>query len=122
MNLLGEDLRLGPRTDLTERRPTQGVWKLHDWNAVRIRMIGEAPRVTLWLNDTLIWDVQGKYEVTQAQWTKVMGSNPSVSQGSRVKDDDGKHPVGSVTWEDAVVDVGWPAWHVGAGATLSRMR
>lgn len=58
MGLLGEDLRLGPRTDLAERRSTEGVWKLHDWNAVRIRMVGEAPRVTLWLNDTLIWDVQ----------------------------------------------------------------
>ena len=58
MDLMGEDLRLGPRTDLAERKSTQGVWKLHDWNAVRIRMTGEAPRVTLWLNNTMIWDVQ----------------------------------------------------------------
>jgi len=43
----------------------------------------------------------GKYEVTQLQWTKVMGSNPSVFQGSRIKDDSGKHPVDSVTWGDA---------------------
>lgn len=56
--LMGEDLRLGPRTDLVERKTTAGTWKLHDWNAVRIRMTGEAPRVTLWLNDVLLWDVQ----------------------------------------------------------------
>jgi formylglycine-generating enzyme required for sulfatase activity len=43
----------------------------------------------------------GKYEVTQEQWTKVMGKNPSVFQGAKVKDDAGKHPVDSVTWQDA---------------------
>ena len=42
----------------------------------------------------------GKYEVTQAQWKKVMGSNPSVFQGSKVKDDADQHPVDSVTWAD----------------------
>jgi formylglycine-generating enzyme len=43
----------------------------------------------------------GKYEVTQAQWTAVMGTNPSAFQGPRVADDAGKHPVDSVTWEQA---------------------
>ena len=43
----------------------------------------------------------GKYEVTQEQWTKVMGKNPSVFQGAKVKDDAAKHPVDSVTWQDA---------------------
>src|SRR5215510_12553060 len=28
----------------------------------------------------------GKFEVTQAQWKKVMGSNPSIFQGSKVAD------------------------------------
>lgn len=41
----------------------------------------------------------GKFEVTQAQWKAVMGSNPSVFQGDRVEDAD-RHPVESVTWED----------------------
>lgn len=42
-----------------------------------------------------------KYEVTQAQWKRVMGGNPSVYQGGKVTDDAGSHPVDSVTWEDA---------------------
>jgi formylglycine-generating enzyme required for sulfatase activity len=43
----------------------------------------------------------GKFEVTQAQWKKVMGSNPSLFQGDKVTDDADKHPVDSITWEDA---------------------
>src|SRR5258708_20934867 len=43
----------------------------------------------------------GKYEVTQAQWKKVVGTNPSVFQGRMVKDDADKHPVDNVTWADA---------------------
>jgi formylglycine-generating enzyme len=36
----------------------------------------------------------GKYEVTQDEWTKVMDANPSIIEGAR-------HPVDSVTWDDA---------------------
>jgi sulfatase modifying factor 1 len=43
----------------------------------------------------------GKFEVTQAQWKKVMGANPSVFQGDKVPDDADQHPVDSVTWQDA---------------------
>jgi sulfatase modifying factor 1 len=43
----------------------------------------------------------GKFEVTQAQWKKVMGTNPSLFQGDKVTDDADKHPVESITWEDA---------------------
>jgi sulfatase modifying factor 1 len=43
----------------------------------------------------------GKYEVTQGEWTQVMGSNPSVFQGRRVGGDTTRHPVDTVTWEDA---------------------
>jgi formylglycine-generating enzyme required for sulfatase activity len=42
----------------------------------------------------------GKYEVTQAEWKKVMAKNPSVFQGSKVKDEADRHPVDSVTWQD----------------------
>jgi formylglycine-generating enzyme len=43
----------------------------------------------------------GRYEVTQAEWKKVMGRNPSVFQGDRVTDDADRHPVDSVSWNDA---------------------
>src|SRR5690348_518711 len=36
----------------------------------------------------------GRYEVTQAEWTRVMGTNPSVFRGDR-------RPVDDVTWDDA---------------------
>jgi formylglycine-generating enzyme len=37
----------------------------------------------------------GKYEVTQAEWIEVMGANPSVFKKTA------RHPVDSVTWDDA---------------------
>ena len=43
----------------------------------------------------------GKFEITQAQWTRVMGRNPSLFQGDKVSDDPGRHPVERVTWQDA---------------------
>lgn len=42
----------------------------------------------------------GKFEITQEQWTTVMGSNPSVFTASKVSDDVAKHPVENVTWKD----------------------
>ena len=42
----------------------------------------------------------GKFEVTQAQWKKVMGTNPSAFQGDKVSDDADNHPVENVTWND----------------------
>jgi formylglycine-generating enzyme len=43
----------------------------------------------------------GKYEVTQAQWKRVMGSNPSRFQGAMVKNSTDRHPVDNVSWADA---------------------
>ncbi|WP_225000066.1 SUMF1/EgtB/PvdO family nonheme iron enzyme [Cesiribacter sp. SM1] len=43
----------------------------------------------------------GKYEVTQGQWKKVMGTNPSFFQESRVKGNADQHPVEGVSWEQA---------------------
>jgi formylglycine-generating enzyme required for sulfatase activity len=37
----------------------------------------------------------GKYEVTQAQWEKVMGTNPSIFKGATL-------PVERVSWDDAI--------------------
>jgi len=45
----------------------------------------------------------GKYEITQGQWKKVMGSNPSYFQGDKVKDNADQHPVESVSWQDVQV-------------------
>ncbi len=42
----------------------------------------------------------GKFEITQGQWKKIMGSNPSYFQGNKVQDDADLHPVESVNWED----------------------
>ncbi|WP_080059089.1 formylglycine-generating enzyme family protein [Spirosoma aerolatum] len=42
----------------------------------------------------------GKFEVTQGQWKRVMGTNPSTFQGDRVTDDADQHPVEQVSWQD----------------------
>ena len=43
----------------------------------------------------------GKFEITQAEWTKVMGYNPSVFRGDKITDDASRHPVDNVRWKDA---------------------
>ena len=44
----------------------------------------------------------GIYPVTQQQYKKVMGENPSYFQGIKVGGDSSNHPVEEVTWENAV--------------------
>ena len=42
-------------------RPTEAVnkvWKVDDWNAFRIRMVGDAPRIIEWINGEQMFDVQ----------------------------------------------------------------
>lgn len=34
------------------------IWKVNDWNKMRIRMIGEIPKISVWLNDSLLYSVQ----------------------------------------------------------------
>ena len=43
----------------------------------------------------------GKFEVTQEQYQKVMGTNPSYSHSEQGGQTSDKYPVDSVTWEDA---------------------
>jgi formylglycine-generating enzyme required for sulfatase activity len=43
----------------------------------------------------------GKYEVTQEQWQKVMGTNPSYHTEKVLGAPSGRHPVDSITWADA---------------------
>lgn len=42
----------------------------------------------------------GKFEVTQEQWKKVMGTNPSYFQTNKVADNADLHPVESVSWQE----------------------
>jgi formylglycine-generating enzyme required for sulfatase activity len=42
----------------------------------------------------------GKYEVTQEEWVKVMGTNPSDYKSEKVGGDSRRHPVESVSWDD----------------------
>ena len=53
-NLLGEMLRV-----TTDARATdlQAVWKEDAWNALRLRVTGAVPRMTLWVNGVQMWDV-----------------------------------------------------------------
>ncbi|MEP7001071.1 MAG: formylglycine-generating enzyme family protein [bacterium] len=43
----------------------------------------------------------GRFEVTQREWTRVMGANPSIFRDGKVHDDGQRHPVDNVTWADA---------------------
>lgn len=36
----------------------QALWRQNDWNAFRIRVEGDVPRVTLWINSRLIYEAQ----------------------------------------------------------------
>jgi formylglycine-generating enzyme required for sulfatase activity len=44
----------------------------------------------------------GVTEVTQGQYEKVMGTNPSNFQGNKIEGSSSNHPVDRVSWEDAV--------------------
>ena len=49
----------GERLEGVERTPSQGweeVWKKDDWNAIRARMVGDPPHITVWLNGKKITD------------------------------------------------------------------
>ena len=52
----------------------------------------------------------GKYEVTQAQWQKIMGSNPANFQDSPV------HPVEEVSWDDVQAYLKKLNWQAGTFA------
>ncbi|MGE0087013.1 MAG: formylglycine-generating enzyme family protein [Desulfococcaceae bacterium] len=45
----------------------------------------------------------GRYEVTQEEWYKIMGSNPSKFKSEKVGGNSRKHPVEKVSWDDVQV-------------------
>jgi len=53
-DLLGERIPVSKGAKASERAK---IWKANDWNSFRIRMTGDTPHITLWINDTLMWDV-----------------------------------------------------------------
>lgn len=55
---LGEGLRLGTPRYIGPVADIDKVWRDGDWNALRVRMTGREPHVTLWINDVKMWELQ----------------------------------------------------------------
>ena len=53
-DLLGERIGVSRGATATGR---QKVWRANDWNAFRLRVEGDTPRIRLWINNELMWDV-----------------------------------------------------------------
>ena len=53
-SLFGEAMQI---SQPAEAKDIAKVWKADDWNAFRIRMVGEVPKISLWVNDTFMWEV-----------------------------------------------------------------
>lgn len=54
--LIGEKLRVSQGASAAWEK----VWRRDDWNSLRIRMTGEIPQVTLWINGNKMYDVAEK--------------------------------------------------------------
>lgn len=52
-NLFGEMMSISKPGQADKSK----AWKPNDWNTFRIRMTGEIPRIVLWINGQLMWDV-----------------------------------------------------------------
>ena len=76
-SLLGEAMHI---SQSAEAKDIAKAWKANDWNSFRIRMVGEVPTISLWVNGVLMWEVtQPKNDFTagavegmiglQSHWT-----------------------------------------------------
>jgi cytochrome c len=54
-SLFGEMMRVSTPV---QAKGVQAVWRADDWNAFRIRVTGDVPRVRLWINDVEIYNAQ----------------------------------------------------------------
>jgi hypothetical protein len=54
-SLFGEMMRVSTPV---EAKGVQAAWRPDDWNAFRIRVEGDVPRVALWINDVQIYNAQ----------------------------------------------------------------
>jgi hypothetical protein len=68
-NLYGERM---PVSNVARATGLADVWKTNDWNSFRIRMVGEVPRITLWINGVQM------YEVTQPKNDFVAGATEGM--------------------------------------------
>lgn len=86
-DLLGERIPISKTGDANDRL---SVWKKGDWNSLRIRMEGEIPKITLWMNNVKMYEVQqpkndflgGEIEgmiALQCHWTATF--SPTASKG-----------------------------------------
>jgi hypothetical protein len=70
-SLFGEALQIGKAA---EAKDIARVWKVNDWNSFRIRMTGEIPTISLWVNDTFMWEVtQPKNDFTAGATEGMIG-------------------------------------------------
>ncbi|WP_276371713.1 DUF1080 domain-containing protein [Chryseolinea sp. H1M3-3] len=53
-SLFGEAMQISKSAEAKE---IAKVWKADDWNSFRIRMVGEIPTISLWVNDVFMWEV-----------------------------------------------------------------
>ena len=53
-DLLGERIPVSKEANAANR---EKVWNAGSWNSFRVRMEGEIPHITLWINDVQMWDV-----------------------------------------------------------------
>jgi formylglycine-generating enzyme len=57
-NLFGERMPFSQPRYIGEKVSVSTVWKTGEWNSLRIRMTGEAPHVTVWVNGTQLYELQ----------------------------------------------------------------
>lgn len=70
-DLIGEMLPISKSAKATN---IARVWKAGDWNSFRIRMEGEVPHLTLWVNGEQMWDVlQPKNDFTAGATEGMIG-------------------------------------------------
>jgi len=70
-SLYGERMPVSKVMQATSRAK---VWKANDWNSFRIRMVGEVPHITLWINGVQMWEVkQPKNDFTAGATAGMIG-------------------------------------------------
>jgi sulfatase modifying factor 1 len=77
--------------------PEEDKWTEEEFRLCR-EMAERDSRPGFWVTLDQPYSI-GKYEVTQGQWEKVMGFNPSVFAAEKVGESTESYPVENVTWE-----------------------